>query len=104
VASLTHARGQLRDLVALGALVARAGGRVLGPDQGATHVLAATGARTLVLFGPQDPERTAPPGAGVLLRQDGPACVPCRRRRCHHPQGPVCMAFTTAQARSGLPA
>jgi ADP-heptose:LPS heptosyltransferase len=88
----------LRELIAVGRLVAAAAGRVLGPDQGATHVLAACGAETSVLFGPQDPERTAPPGARILLRSDGPDCVPCRSRRCRHPDGPVCMDFTTGEA------
>jgi hypothetical protein len=95
-----HGAGELHRLAALGALVARAGGEVLGPDQGATHVLAATGARTAVLHGPQDPARTAPPAARVLARADAPACAPCGQRRCRHPQGPICMDFTTGTARA----
>jgi heptosyltransferase-1 len=102
-AAILHRPGELRRLVALGALVARAGGVVLGPDRGACHVLAACGARTRVLFGPQDPAATAPPAAEVLVRRDGPECVPCRRRACRHPLGPVCMAFTTESARAVSP-
>lgn len=90
--------GDLRQLIGLGELVARVGGDVVGPDQGATHVLAACGASTTVLFGPQDPACTAPPGVRVLRRRDAPPCSPCRRRTCHHPDGPVCMDFGSADA------
>lgn len=96
---LQQDRGQLRVLVALGEVVRRAGGEVLGADQGPSHVLAATGARVSVLFGPQDPARTAPPLARVLQRTDPPACMPCRSMRCTHADGPVCMAFTERDGR-----
>jgi heptosyltransferase-1 len=97
---LRQRRGELRQLVGLGQLLARAGGDVVGPDLGPCHVLAATGARTTVLFGPQDPELTAPPAAVALQHRAPPACMPCRRRRCAHADGPVCMDFT---AGTGLP-
>lgn len=90
---LRHERGEVRRLLALGALVAQAGGLVVGPDQGASHVLAATGARCRVLFGAQDPVRTAPPAALAFVHPNGPACRPCRSRRCHRAEGPVCMDF-----------
>lgn len=93
---LRHAGGEVRRLVALGAILARAGGRAIGPDQGPVHVLAAAGAQVTVLYGPQDPARTAPASGTVLLRRDGPACVPCRRRVCDHQEGPVCMRFFSA--------
>lgn len=96
---LRHARGELRRLVALGAVVAAAGGLVLGPDQGATHVLAAAGARTRVAHGPQDPQRTSPPAATVVVHPTAPACSPCRARRCHHAAGPVCMDFDPEAGR-----
>ncbi len=96
---LRHGSGEVRRLIALGNLVARTGGEVVGPDQGATHVLCAGGARTTAMFGPQDPCRTAPPAAIPALRADAPDCVPCRHRLCHHPDGPVCMQFTRANAR-----
>lgn len=94
---LRHQRGDVRRLIALGALLSRCGGEAIGPDQGATHVLAAAGARTVALFGPQDPDRTAPPAARVLVARDAPACVPCGARRCRHPDGPVCMAFSSGE-------
>jgi len=93
-----HGTGHLPELVALGDLVARAGGRVMGPDKGPTHVLCAAGARTQVLFGPGDPVRTAPPGAEPLRLHHGPACMPCQRPTCGHPEGPVCMDFCSSEA------
>lgn len=105
--TLRHGPGEVRRLIALGALVAAVGGVVVGPDQGASHVLAAAGARCLVCFGAQDPRRTAPPAGTCLRHRAPPPCAPCGRRACHHADGPVCMAFTTADAApcdSGLPA
>ena len=96
---LHHGRGELRRLVGLGGQLARCGGEVIGPDRGTLHVLAACGPPTTVLFGPQDPRRTAPPSARVLVHRHAPGCSPCSKRRCFHPQGPVCMAFTTREGR-----
>lgn len=90
---IRHGRGDVRRMIALGAVVARAGGEVLGPDQGATHVLLASGARGRVFFGSQDPRRTAPPSASGFVRQGELSCRPCRQRRCHNPDGVVCMDF-----------
>ncbi|MEQ1631499.1 MAG: glycosyltransferase family 9 protein [Planctomycetota bacterium] len=95
--------GELRALVGLGALVARLGGEVLGADQGPTHVLAATGASTSVLFGPQDPAFTAPPSAKVLQHGSPPTCMPCRSARCSHPDGPLCMEFAVDTGRAAAP-
>lgn len=94
---LDQESGSLRQLIGLGSLVRAAGGRVFGPDHGPVHVLAATGAATTVLFGPQDPARTRPLRARVLTSATAPRCVPCRRRSCSHPDGPVCMDFTVAE-------
>ncbi|MCA8977080.1 MAG: glycosyltransferase family 9 protein [Planctomycetes bacterium] len=97
--ALRHGPGSVRRLVALGNLVAAAGGEVLGPDQGASHVLAAAGAPCRLWFGAQDPARTAPVLATALVHRDPPACSPCRRRRCNHEAGPVCRSFSAAEAR-----
>lgn len=105
--ALRHGRGEVRRLIALGALVAAAGGEVIGPDQGAAHVLAAAGARCRLAFGAQDPRRTAPPGATALVHAAPPPCVPCRRTVCSHRQGPVCMEFALSDGVAidvGLPA
>lgn len=85
--------GALQQLIGLGGLLARVGGDAIGPDQGPVHVLAACGVRTTVLFGPQDPLRTAPPAARALRHPHPPDCAPCSRRRCRHVDGPVCMDF-----------
>ncbi|MEZ6038210.1 MAG: glycosyltransferase family 9 protein [Planctomycetota bacterium] len=95
---LRHRRGELRRLVALGALLAAVGGEVAGPDQGASHVLMAAGASGRVWFGSQDPHRTAPPRAVACSRRDPPACQPCRARRCANPAGVVCMDFGLDEA------
>ena len=100
VLGLQQQRGQLRQLVAFGDVVRRCGGEILGADQGPSHVLAATGASVTVLFGPQDPLRTAPPSARVLQRLGAPACMPCSSMRCTHPEGPVCMDFTAGDGRA----
>ena len=101
VLALTHEPGSLRDLVALGCRIAGRQGRVFGPDVGGTHVLAACGAQTHALFGPQDPERTGPPGAHILVHPNPPNCMPCRSRGCAHPKGPVCMEFDAVGADQG---
>jgi heptosyltransferase-1 len=77
-------------LVALGVLCAEVGGEVLGPDKGATQVLAATGARTVCVFGPTDPARSGPPAAVAMRAAVPPPCAPCGRRVCEHAAGPVC--------------
>jgi ADP-heptose:LPS heptosyltransferase len=101
---LRQAAGRLRELVALGALVAQGGGDVVGCDRGPGHVLAAAGAPTAILSGPQDPAATAPPAATVLLHGSPPPCRPCRRRRCRHELGPVGVDFASAAGRELPPA
>lgn len=96
--ALVQRAGETRELVALGRRVALSGGRVFGPDVGTTHVMAACGAETYAFFGPQDPERTAPPGAFIVVRSDPPSCVPCQSRRCANPAGPICMEFDASDA------
>ncbi len=105
---LRHGAGEVRRLVALGAAVAAAGGDVGGPDQGATHVLLAAGARGTVLFGSQDPARTAPPGARALVAPRELDCRPCRRPPCRlpPPRTYACMEFDPedgAEVVLGLP-
>lgn len=104
---LRQGGGDLRDLVALGAVVARSGGVAVGHDHGAMHVLHATGARCLFLFGPQDPARTGPAFGRALVGPDPLECRPCLSRRCAHELGPVCMsgispALVAAELREPL--
>ncbi|MBI5850659.1 MAG: hypothetical protein HZB39_06410 [Planctomycetes bacterium] len=58
VAVLRHERGELRRLIALGTLGARAGASAFAPDKGASHVLAACGLRTTIVHRTTDPART----------------------------------------------
>jgi len=88
---LRHERGDPGDLVALGAVVADRGGVAVGHDGGAMHVLDATGASTVFLYGPQDPNRTGPLHQEVVLARMELPCRPCERRTCSLPEGPVCM-------------
>ena len=96
--ALHHEKGELRRLVALGALLAKCGGDAFGPDKGSSHVLTAAGARVTVLFGPTDPARTGPPDARALVSPEPPDCSPCHRTRCTEPAGNLCMAFHHEEA------
>lgn len=58
---------------------------VVANDSGLAHVAAATGRRVVVVFGPTDPERTAPRAAlgGHVENVQGVAeCAPCLLRTC----------------------
>ncbi len=91
VSVLRQEQGCLGDLVALGNLLADQGGVAVGHDGGAMHVLRASGAKTLFLFGPQDPARTGPLGESVLLAPIDLPCRPCLKRSCDLPEGNLCM-------------
>jgi heptosyltransferase-2 len=51
-------------------------------DSGPMHLAAALGVRTVALFGPTDPRRTAPAGAGHAVLHRDLWCSPCFKRRC----------------------
>ncbi|MFI5370152.1 MAG: lipopolysaccharide heptosyltransferase II [Candidatus Eisenbacteria bacterium] len=51
-------------------------------DSGLAHVAAATGARTVVVFGSTSSAWTAPIGDDVRVVQHAPVCAPCFRRTC----------------------
>jgi ADP-heptose:LPS heptosyltransferase len=102
---LAHWIGQrgLRELAALFAAAARRGLALVACDSGPMHLAAAEGLRVVALSGPQDPARTGPwplAGAGpnrVVRARSLPACAPCRKARCRHGAGPVCMSEIQAQ-------
>jgi ADP-heptose:LPS heptosyltransferase len=49
----------------------------IGGDSGPTHLIAATGAPTITLFGPSDPRLVAPRGKQQLYIWTKPPCAPC---------------------------
>ena len=51
-------------------------------DTGPMHLAAALGVPCVALFGPTDPRRTAPAGAGHHVLYRDLWCSPCFRRRC----------------------
>ncbi len=54
----------------------------LGNDSGAMHVAAAVGLPVVAVFGPTDPEGTAPVAPRCTIVQEKPYCSPCFLRRC----------------------
>lgn len=54
----------------------------LGNDSGAMHVAAAVGLPVVAVFGPTDPEGTAPVTPRQTIVQQKPYCSPCFLRRC----------------------
>ena len=51
-------------------------------DSGPMHLAAALGVPCIALFGPTDPQRTAPAGSGHRVLTLDRWCSPCFRRRC----------------------
>ncbi len=68
-------------------------GAYVGGDSGCLHIAAACGLQTTGLFGPQDPDRTAPIGEHVtsIIHRDAAPCIPCARRECAHSTWRYCM-------------
>jgi heptosyltransferase-2 len=67
----------------------------LGNDSGAMHVAAAVGLPVVAIFGPTDPEGTAPVTPRFSLVQQRPYCSPCFLRRC--PTDHRCMKAVTPE-------
>jgi heptosyltransferase-2 len=66
----------------------------IGNDSGAMHVAAAVGLPVIAVFGPTDPEGTAPVTPRCTIVQQKPYCSPCFLRRC--PTDHRCMTAITA--------
>lgn len=74
------------DLAELAAVLSRLDLLVTN-DSGPMHLAAALGVPCVALFGPTDPDRTRPLGAGHEVLYTDRWCSPCFRRRCpllHH--------------------
>lgn len=65
----------------------------VGNDSGAMHVAAAVGLPVVAVFGPTDPNGTAPVTPRVSIVQQKPYCSPCFLRRC--PTDHRCMLAVT---------
>jgi heptosyltransferase II len=67
----------------------------LGNDSGAMYVAAAVGLPVVAVFGPTDPEGTAPVTPRATIVQQKPYCSPCFLRRC--PTDHRCMTAVTTE-------
>jgi heptosyltransferase-2 len=68
----------------------------VGNDSGAMHVAAAVGLPVVAIFGPTDPNGTAPITPRCAIVQEKPYCSPCFLRRC--PIDHRCMRRVSAEA------
>lgn len=67
----------------------------LGNDSGAMHVAAGVGLPVVAVFGPSDPEGTAPVTPRASMVQQKPYCSPCFLRHC--PTDHRCMNGVTVE-------
>ncbi len=67
----------------------------LGNDSGAMHVAAAVGLPVVAVFGPTDPQGTAPVTPRCNIVQEKPYCSPCFLRHC--PTDHRCMTRITPE-------
>ena len=79
------------SILQLGALLERCE-ICLTCDSGPMHIAAAVGTPTVALFGPTDPVRHKPYGAGHTIIEKPVVCRPCYKRKCHRQDAPhLCM-------------
>ena len=79
----------------------------IGNDSGAMHVAGAVGVPIVAVFGPTDPNGTAPVTQKCIVVQDKPYCSPCFLRRCptdHRCMRAVTPAMVEAAARAQMTA
>ncbi len=63
-------------------------------DSGPMHLAAAAGVPVLAIFGPTDPRRTGPFGAGHRVLRGAMPCQPCFSRQCRASAGACLRAVT----------
>jgi len=56
----------------------------IGNDSGPMHIAASVGTPVLALFGPTDPKKVGPYGAGHIVIQKRSDCIGCHRSLCAH--------------------
>ncbi len=64
----------------------------LGSDSGISHLAAALGLRSVVIFGPTPPEQWSPSGHSVTVLRDTSSCAACDRSQ---PEGHSCLGNIT---------
>ena len=67
-------------------------------DSGPMHVAAAVGTPVVAIFGPTNPRRTGPYGAGHRVLSGRAPCSPCYRRQCIHGGGDAIACMTRISA------
>lgn len=70
-------------------------GTVVANDSGPLHIAAATGAKTVAIFGPTNYNLTAPLSDNVRIVSKDVDCAPCMKREC--PKDHRCMKEITAE-------
>ena len=79
------------SILQLGALLERCA-VCLTCDSGPMHIAAAVGTPTIALFGPTDPVRHKPYGAGHTVVERPVVCRPCYKQKCYRQDAPhLCM-------------
>ena len=79
------------SILQLGALLERCE-VCLTCDSGPMHIAAAVGTPTIALFGPTDPVRHKPYGAGHTVVEKPVVCRPCYKQKCYRQDAPhLCM-------------
>jgi ADP-heptose:LPS heptosyltransferase len=70
----------------------------VGNDSGISHLAAAVGAPTAVVFGPTDPQVWAPRGEHVRVVRGRAACAPCSREEQQTCRRPGCLEAVSVEA------
>ncbi len=70
----------------------------VGNDSGISHLAAAVGVPTVVVFGPTDPQVWAPRGVHVRLVRGGAECAPCGRVQMQSCGQPSCLETVSVEA------
>ena len=81
------------------ALIARSS-LFVGNDSGLAHIAAACGVPSVVLFGPQNPNRFRPWAARSLVLHHPVPCYPCRQIRCVRPESPCVNLIDVEEVKS----
>ncbi len=73
-------------------------GGYIGNDSGISHLAAFLRVPSVVIFGPADPERWAPPGPRVQIVRPAVDCDPCFEIEPHNCDQPLCLTDATLES------